>query len=190
MNPPAQLHTSQPDGPPRPTDAGPPQSDRAEARVPSAETEITPPILGEDGWAAAVGSVRATSPRLGTSLAFGRLVNFAPPELVLAFSRQNAFHRGVVAGGGRAQVEQLLAAHFGAPVRLRIEESTTTQASLSPAEREAEQKELRRRDVEAKVRSHTSVQAARRLLGGEIEQIHLLENERADRRQDSSDEPS
>lgn len=147
-------------------------------------------MLDEPSWASAVGAVRSTSPRAGTSLAFGRLLSFAPPELTLAFSRQHAFHRGVVAGAARAQVEQLLSAHLGVPVRLRIEDAAADQAPLSPAEREAEQKDARRRDVEAKVRSHSSVQAALRQLGGEIEQIHVLEPSRAEPLPDTSDEPS
>src|SRR5262249_55712453 len=150
-----------------------------------------PATLDDAGWAVAVDSVRSASPRVGTSLAFGRLVCFAPPELTLAFSRQHAFHRGVVAGSGRAQVEQLLAACLGVPVRLRLEEVTAaTQAPPSPAEREAQQKDARRREIEARVRSHTSVESALRLLGGEIEQIHVLDSERADSPADTADEPS
>jgi hypothetical protein len=181
--------------PPEPNGSPPPPSAAAtalatESNEPRLPTK-PPGDLDDDRWALVVGSVRAASPRLGTSLAFGRLVGFAPPELVLAFSRQHAFHRGVVAGGGRAQVEQLLSVHLAAPVRLRIEEaSASTQAPLSPAEREAEQKDARRREVDSKVRSHTSVQAALRMLGGEIEQIHLLDSERPDHLPDTSDEPS
>ena len=135
--------------------------------------------------------MRSASPRAGTSLAFGRLLSFAAPELTLAFSRQHAFHRGVVAGSGRAQVEQLLAAHFGAPVRLRIEEATAaTHAPPSPAEREAQQKDAQRREIEARVRSHTSVESALRLLGGEIEQIQVLDSEPADSPADTGDEAS
>lgn len=134
--------------------------------------------------------MRSASPRVGTSLAFGRLLSFSAPELTLAFSRQHSFHRGVVAGSGRAQVEQLLAAQLGVPIRLRIEDvSSSTQAPLSPAEREAQQQGARRREVEAKVRSHTSVQGVRRLLGGEIEQIHVVEPSQSDL-PDTSDEPS
>ncbi len=147
--------------------------------------------LDDGGWALAVSSVRSASPRVGTSLGFGRLLCFAPPELTLAFSRQHAFHRGIVAGSGRAQVEQLLATYLGAPVRLRIEEATAaTQAPISPAEREAQQKDARRREIETRVRSHTSVESALRLLGGEIEQIHVLDSERADLPTDTADEAS
>lgn len=147
--------------------------------------------LDDAAWALAVSSVRSASPRVGTSLAFGRLLSFAPPELTLAFARQHAFHRGVVAGSGRAQVEQLLAAHLGVPVRLRIEEATAaTQAAPSPAEREAQQKDARRREIEARVRSHTSVESALRLLGGQIEQIHVLDPERTEPSADTADEAS
>ncbi|HEX4803847.1 MAG TPA: DNA polymerase III subunit gamma/tau, partial [Myxococcaceae bacterium] len=78
-----------------------------------------------------------------------------------------------------------------APVRLRIEEATAaTQAPPSPAEREAQQKDAQRREVEARVRSHTSVESALRLLGGEIEQIQVLDSEAADSPADTGDEAS
>jgi len=147
--------------------------------------------MDEQRWLDAVNSVRASSPRLGTSLGFGRLVSFSDPELALAFTKQSSFHRAIVAGSGRTQIEQLLSAHLGRPVKLRIEEgSSNTSAPLSPAEREAEEKDARSREIHARVRSHAAVQASLRLLGGEIEQIQLLDVERPTPPQDSSDETS
>ncbi len=85
----------------------------------------------------------------------------------------------------------MLSAHFGRPVRLRIEDaSANLEAPLSPAEREAHEKDARDRELGAKVRSHAAVQAALRVLGGEIEQMQLLENERGVPSPDTSDETS
>lgn len=145
--------------------------------------------MDEQRWLDAVNSVRASSPRLGTSLGFGRLVSFDGSELTLAFTKQSSFHRGFVAGSGRTQIEQLLCAHLGRPVKLRVEEgSSNTAAPLSPAEREAEEKDARSREIHARVRSHAAVEASLRLLGGEIEQIQLLDVERPTPPQDSPDE--
>jgi len=147
--------------------------------------------MDEERWLNAVNSVRASSPRLGTSLGFGRLVSFGDPELALAFTKQSGFHRAIVAGSGRAQIEQLLGAHLGRPVKLRIEEGfSNISAPLSPAEREGQEKDARSRDIHARVRSHAAVQASLRLLGGDIEQIQLLDVERPTPPQDSSDETS
>jgi hypothetical protein len=139
----------------------------------------------------AVNFVRTSSPRLGASLAFGRPVSLGSSELTLAFSKQSAFHRGIVGGSGRGQIEQMLSAHFGRAVRLRIEDASANSAApLSPAEREAQQKDARDRELAATVRANPAVQAALRLLGGEIEQMQLLENPRAAPLLDTSDETS
>lgn len=158
---------------------------------PPAPSFPPPAAMDEQRWLDAVNSVRASSPRLGTSLGFGRLVSFDGSELTLAFTKQSSFHRGFVAGSGRTQIEQLLCAHLGRPVKLRVEEgSSNIAAPLSPAEREAEEKDARSREIHARVRSHAAVEASLRLLGGEIEQIQLLDVERPTPPQDSPDETS
>ncbi len=166
----------------------------AAAKAVDAKTESDPgadAVNDDQRWLDAVNYVRASSPRLGTSLAFGHLVSLGPPELVLAFSRRGAFHRTIIAGSGRTHVEQMLSAHLGRPVRLRVEEASgDAAASLSPAEREAKAKGERDRDVQDKVRSHPSVQTALRVLRGEIEQIQLLDSERPLPSPDTSDETS
>jgi hypothetical protein len=140
---------------------------------------------------AAVNSVRAASPRLGTSLAFGRLVALGASEIALAFSKRSAFHRSIVAGSGRAQLEQALSASFARPVRLRIEEvSAESDAPLSPAEQEAQDREARDRELQARVRSHPAVEAALRILGGQIEHIQPLEGQRLAASADAGEETS
>jgi hypothetical protein len=177
--------------------ANPPAEHPLESPATSAGTQPKSPDGGpaaateEERWLEAVNAVRASSPRLGTSLAFGRLVKLDSAELVLAFSKQSAFHKTIVAGSGRTQLEQMLSAHLQRPIRLRIEEATANAVvPLSPAEREAQQKDARDRELEAKMRSHAAVQAALRVLGGEIEQIQLLESERSAPSPDTSDETS
>jgi hypothetical protein len=145
----------------------------------------------EQAWIDAVNFVRSSSPRLGASLAFGRLISLGTSELTLAFSRQSAFHRGIVGGSGRGQIEQMLSAHFGRAVRLRIEDASANSAApLSPAELEAQQKDARDRELAARVRANPAVQAALRVLGGEIEQMQPLDSQRAAPLLDTSDETS
>jgi len=169
---------------------------RRPTAAPSASAEPTriEPIAtsaDEQRWIDAVNFVRSSSPRLGASLAFGRPISLASSELILAFSKQSGFHRGIVAGSGRGQIERMLSAHFGRAVRLRIEDASVNSAApLSPAEREAQQKDARDRELAAKVRANPAVQAALRVLGGEIEQMQLLENSRAAPLLDTSDETS
>ena len=186
----AELSASPPEGEPA-VALEPPASPSKVPSEPPAQSAHPSAAMDEQRWLNAVNSVRASSPRLGTSLGFGRLVSFGDPELALAFTKQSSFHRAIVAGSGRTQIEQLLSAHLGRPVKLRIEEgSSNTSAPLSPAEREAEEKDVRSREIHARVRSHAAVQASLRVLGGEIEQIQLLDVERPTPPQDSSDETS
>jgi len=171
-------------------------TERGPTAAPSASAEptlIAPTATSADEqrWMDAVNFVRSSSPRLGASLAFGRPVSLASSELTIAFAKQSAFHRGIVGGSGRGQIEQMLSAHFGRAVRLRIEDASVNSAApLSPAEREAQEKDARDRELAAKVRANPAVQAALRVLGGEVEQMQLLENSRAAPLLDTSDETS
>src|SRR5262249_15834777 len=82
--PPPQPHLT-------PTPAAPPVQEPPP--IGSTAPAKPPATLDDAGWAVAVSAVRSASPRVGTSLGFGRLLSFAAPELTLAFSRQHAFHR-------------------------------------------------------------------------------------------------
>ncbi len=119
--------------------------------------------------------MKTAAPRLGTSLAYGRPVAVRPGEVVLAFPKETAFHRSSVAGAGKAQVEKILSAHFGAPTRLRIEDTSALAptAPPSPAERDVQEKDALQKQIEAQVRGHPAVQAAVQILGGEVEAIQV-----------------
>lgn len=115
--------------------------------------------------------------RHGKSLGFGRLLALRPGEAVLAFPKEAAFHRATVTGSGRATIEQALGQHFGRPTRLVDEpsEALCAAAPASFAEEDARQKVDREKGIEAKVRAHPAVRAAMRILGGELEQVQVLE---------------
>jgi hypothetical protein len=141
---------------------------------PTSET----PAPSPEQWRAAVEAVRATSPRHGKSLAFGRLVRLAPGEVVIAFTPEADFHRSTVSGSGRATIEQILSSAFGRPTRLVIDNTGAPQAPQSIAEVEAKERAAHERTTEARVRSHPAVQSAIKILGGEVEHVQVLERER------------
>lgn len=125
-----------------------------------------------------VEEIRAGAPRLGASLAFGRLVELASKEVVLFFPKEAAFHRSAVDGGARAQIEKLASAHLGRPIQIRIVDSAAAGgiAPLSLAEEEAKQGLERTQQVEALVRADPAVKAALQVLGGEIEHIEIVQD--------------
>lgn len=136
-----------------------------------------------DQWRAAVERVRRTSTRHGASLAFGRLLWIRPGEVALAYPRSADFHKATIsAQSGRALVEKVLAEHFGAPTRLVVEEAPELAAAAAPslAEEDAKSRDAHEKTTGAMVRSHPSVRAALRMLGGEVEHIQVLDRPRAD----------
>jgi hypothetical protein len=136
-----------------------------------------------DQWRAAVERVRRASTRHGASLAFGRLLWIRPGEVALAYPRSADFHKATIAAqSGRQLIEKLLAEHFGAPTRLVIEEAPELAAAAAPslAEEDAKTRDAHEKSTDAMVRSHPSVRAALRLLGGEVEHIQVLDRPRAD----------
>ncbi|HZA50004.1 MAG TPA: hypothetical protein VE549_04635 [Myxococcaceae bacterium] len=131
-----------------------------------------------DAWRTAVEAVRAASPRHGKSLAFGRLVRLTPGEVVVAFTPDADFHRSAVSGAGRAIIEGILSEKLGQPTRLVIDSAAASLAPQSIAEAEAKERANHERSVEARVRNHPALQSALRILGGEVEHVHVLEHER------------
>lgn len=123
-------------------------------------------------------AVRAASPRQGKSLAYGRLVRIAPGEVVIAFTAEHDFHRATVSGHGKASIEELISSQLGAPTRLSIDSSAATSAPPSIAEEEVKERAAHERSVDFRVRSNGALQAALRILGGEIEHVQVLERER------------
>ncbi len=137
--------------------------------------EMTQPSV--EGWKRAVEAVRASHPRLGTSLAFGRLVELGAAEVAIAFPKEAAFHRGSVGGAGKLAIETVLSRHFGRETHLRVDESPERAAAAppSPAEREALERAAQTQQIEEMVRNHPAVRASIQILGGNIEHIEVLE---------------
>ncbi|WP_224368722.1 DNA polymerase III subunit gamma/tau [Hyalangium versicolor] len=164
--------------------------DAAPAAEPEPEPDpASPPVIhGRDNpgqaaaerWRAAVDSVKAASARHGAALAHGRLLWLRAGEVGVAYVAAAAFHKGQVMGAtGKALVEKALTEHFGRPTRLVVEEATGEAANtLSIAEVEAQARTAHHQSTEGKVRSHPSIRAVLKILGGEIEHIQVLEPER------------
>jgi hypothetical protein len=136
-----------------------------------------PTLASADRWRKAVEAIRDANPRLGASLAYGRLVALRSGEVALAFPKDAAFHRGTVTGTGKAAIEKVLAGFFGRETRLSLEERSEqiATAAPSPVERDALDRAERAQRVEEAVRKHPAVQASLRILGGQIEHIEVLE---------------
>ncbi len=117
------------------------------------------------------------SPRLGKSLSFARFLGFTGAEARIAFASESAFHRSQIFGMSRSTIEAELTRLAGRP--LKLAEETNAQvfehAPKSIAEVEAGEKATRDNDIEVKVRSHPSVKAILKHLGGNIEHIQILE---------------
>ncbi len=164
--------------------------DAAPASLPAPAPEAAPPPLstGRDNpslstgerWRAAVESVKASSPRHGAALANARVLWIRAGEVGVSYTAAAAFHRGQVMGGaGRTLVEKALSEHFGRPMKLLLEEATAEAASgLSLAEQDAQARTAHQQNTEGRVRSHPAIRAVLKHLGGEIEHIQVLEQER------------
>lgn len=139
-----------------------------------------PGLTTAERWHRTVEAIRQRSPRLGTSLAYGRLVALRHGEVVLSFPRSAAFHRATVAGSGQPALEREVSQLLGAPTRIVLDD-TKNAAGASPSlvEHEESQRAARERTVENQVRQHPAVQASIRILGGEIERIDILEDRRS-----------
>jgi hypothetical protein len=177
---------------PKAHSAAPTEVPRVQADPPpvAPSTLARPPSVATETWRAAVEAVRAASPRHGKSLAFGRLVRFAPGEVVIAFSADPDFHRSTLSGAGRATIEQILSDTFGQPTKLVVDNAAASLAPQSIAEVEAKERAAHERSVEARVRNHPALQSALRILGGEVEHVQVLEREPPAATEPPPDEPT
>ncbi len=137
------------------------------------------PLRAAPTWRGAVEAVKAVSSRHGASLAFGRVISQEPGKVRLAFSKEAGFHRATVTGNGKAGVEKALSDYFRRPTVLVVEESDAYAAAPpSMAEVDARGRAEREKSAESRIRTHPAVRAALKLLGGEIEHVQVLEEER------------
>ncbi len=152
------------------------------AQAPARTGRDNPAQSSGERWRAAVEAVKATSPRHGAALAHGRLLWLRPGEVGLAYLPTAGFHRGMVSGTtGRPLVEKVLSEHFGRPTLVVVQEATAESAASAPlsiAEQDTQARTAYTQSTEGKVRSHPSVRAVLKVLGGEIEHIQVLEPER------------
>ncbi|HUB09223.1 MAG TPA: DNA polymerase III subunit gamma/tau [Myxococcales bacterium] len=132
-----------------------------------------PSLSPLDRLAALVKTAVAQSPRIGTALKNGRLKDLRPGELTLCYPAGD--FRAALLAAERGAVEALLAAHFGAPTRLVIREGEEAGAEPSLAEREARGTAERNAQVKAAALSSDAVKDALRLLGGEVEEVRVLD---------------
>lgn len=169
--------------PPAALEPEPPEPEPPPASAPVASGRDNPNRSLPERWRAAVDSVKATSVRHGTALANGRLVSMKAGEIVLGFPPSAAFHKAAVtAAAGKSTVDAALASHFGRPVKLTIQDVAQAQESqslgMSISEQDSHSRATHEKSTEGKVRSHASVRAILKMLGGEIEHIQVYEPER------------
>lgn len=135
----------------------------------------------QERWRAAVDTVRNASGRHAKSLAFGRLVWIREGEVAVAYPPGQGFHKATVAGGnGRTLIEKALSEHFARPTKLVVQDcaeadTSTSAGQISIAEQDAQERTAYEKSTEGRVRSHPSVRATLKLLGGEIEHIQVYD---------------
>ena len=125
-------------------------------------------------WRDAVEAVRRKNALIGSCLAEGRLVWLRGGEVALGYAPAKAFHRAQLESSMRLDAERHLADWFGAPMRLNLQQAAAdAPASLADEERKA--REERRVRLRAEAREHPAVLAVQSILGGEIDDIEVLE---------------
>jgi DNA polymerase III subunit gamma/tau len=125
-------------------------------------------------WKDAIETVRAKRARVAISLSHGRLLDLGPSAALIGFTPDDSFHRAQVQKS-KAEIEGLLAAYFGRPVALKIEQSAPTVTIRSPAEEAEATARAREQESLRLAREHPAVSAAVRLLGGNVEEIRLTD---------------
>jgi DNA polymerase-3 subunit gamma/tau len=136
------------------------------------------PAAGSDdptaaAWRAAVATVEAESPTLGSALKQAALVALGSPEVRIRFPAGTRFPDMVERK--RAAVEKAFSSHLGRPVKLAIEvgpapaatEAAAPVASIASVERA--EREARVARVRDEARTHPNIQEAAKLLGADIE---------------------
>lgn len=136
-------------------------------------------VTNHDRFKRAVEALRQENPRLGKSFSHARFVTVDGATLKVAFPADAGFHRATVFGSGRDAIEALLSKIFGRTTKLHEDTSTAAlqEAPKSIAENEASARAAREQRIEAAVRTHPSVVNVMKILGGQLELVHVLEPE-------------
>jgi hypothetical protein len=126
-----------------------------------------------DRWRKAIDAVRERRPMQAIHLAEGRLLWLRPGEVALGFTPEKKFHRGQL---DVREAEGLLSGWFGAPTILAVKDAASD-APSSVAEDRRREREERAKRLRAEAEASPAVRAVKELLGGEIEEIQVLEEE-------------
>ena len=158
---------------------------------PSSALRAPSPVSGEgtddeggalsalDQFRRAVEQLRHDNPRLGKSFSHARFVALDGSQLKVAFPADAGFHRATVFGSGREAIEAVLSKSFGRAMKVSEDTSVSSlsNAPKSVAENEASARAAREQRIEQSVRSHPSVVNVMKILGGQLELVHVLEPE-------------
>ncbi len=167
-----------------PSAASPVRAQPSAPEPPSLENELpgeAAPQTPHDQFRRAVDALRGENARLGKSFSFARFVSLEPGLLKVAFPPDAGFHRATVFGSGKVTIEEALSRHFGRATKVQ-EDTSSGALSVAPksiAEQEASARTAREQRIDSSVRTHPSVVNVLRILGGQLEHVHVLEPESA-----------
>jgi len=134
------------------------------------------PTLGiHERWRLALEALKDSDSLVYNVLAEGRLAWLRQGEVALGYTPSKAFHRTSAENPEfREPAEAFLSKWFSTPTRLRVQ-AASEDAPASVADENREQRAQREKRLEREAREHPSVLAALAVLGGEIEDIRVLE---------------
>lgn len=144
---------------------GKPDPDRAPGDAPTPETS--------ERWRQAIDAIRGKKPLLAVHLAEGRLLWLRPGEVGIGYTPEKKFHRGQL---DVREAEAQLSAWLADPIRLEVRDAAAD-APSSVAEELRQKRDERARRLQSEAEASPAVQAVRDVLGGEIEEIRVLEEE-------------
>ncbi len=144
----------------------------ATAPVPAPADDPTADVHAR--WRDAVDGLRRENTIIGSCLSEGRLLWLRPGEVALGYPPAGHFYRSQLESTFARQVEEMLSRWFGAPTKLKLQEAAAN-APASVADTERKAREERRLRLRAEAREHPAVLAVQSILGGEIDDIEVLE---------------
>lgn len=131
-------------------------------------------------WPELVKHVRKERPRIGSILEHGRPVRFALPDLEVGFVA-GSFHLEQMKDAETTTIFQELAeGFFQQPLKVRfvaVDDDHGDRVPPSLAEERRSQEMGRKEQLEQEARNHPVVQAAQKILGGEIVEIKPIDKE-------------
>jgi DNA polymerase-3 subunit gamma/tau len=126
-------------------------------------------------WRKAIDGIRKKAPLLAVHLSEGALLWLRQGGVGLGYSPSQRFHRQQLQGALRKDAEKWLSEWFHAPTQLHLEEPKEDVLSLAEEARRAAKG--RAHELSEKAKAAPEVIAVQTLLGGEIEEIEVLERD-------------